>query len=342
MKRILQGIATLGVSAAACKMEPPKPTAPAVAPSEEMTLADELARDALYDAHPVRRTLYTWTTHDQVAELSHGKPLLSREESPTRGMSYFEKVVEALDRQGDAVAKLLFTTTFAKSRFAWHAPWATRRGWPGEEYGDELVRVTLRPDAVILALSTTTGTFTARDLEDREVALADVLAHPERIGGVYFTSDAQAARRDLPRSAATYREVVLCNESMIESWAVGDDEIARELAREARLIDALARYVRDHHPTRPGPREVWAERVPEPSVAHRYTASLALDNSWYAMDADAMVSLATLLRRTPRAITITRAPPRAFPGVGPRRAGSRPAPQWSASYGTYAPAPRKP
>src|SRR5258706_16215584 len=72
-----------------------------------------LASDAVFHDRYVRRTLYSWTTPEQIAELRAGKQLLSREESPVHGASYIDQVLEVLANRGDPTAKLLFTTGFA-------------------------------------------------------------------------------------------------------------------------------------------------------------------------------------------------------------------------------------
>ncbi len=291
------------------------------APSSVAALTAALARDGLYHDHFVRRTLYTWTTPEQIAEIAKGKQLLIREDSP-RGASYFEQVIYALAQHDDKLAKLLYTTTFAKMRFAWPVPWATRRGWPSsaktsaESYGNELVRVTLRADAIVLGLSAATASFVARDLQDHDVPIAEALAHPERIGAVYFVSEAGTGT---PRAKTTYREFVLCNEAMIESWSIGGDELGRELEREAMTLDALADYLR----TKPSahaltPAEVWpAHRGDDPERA--FIATLAFANGWYAPDVDAMTVLAQTLRDTPKPSPLTVAVHATFPGAGTPR-----------------------
>src|SRR5215216_5742962 len=124
-------------------------TAPATAdPGREA--AAGLARDALHHDDFVRRTVYSWTTAEQIEELRKGGPLLSRAESPANGASYVEQVIYALAQAGDPTAALLYHAAFARMRFAWHAPWATRDGWPTEEYGDQLIRITLQPEAIVL------------------------------------------------------------------------------------------------------------------------------------------------------------------------------------------------
>lgn len=206
----------------------PAPIAATVpAPTSELATAAALWQTPVTSAAFARRTFYTWTTDDQIAELRAGKVLLSREESPEHGASYYEQVVHALAAR-DPLAKLLDTTTFAKSRFAWPAPWATREGWTNEHYGDQLVRVTLRPDAIILALSTATGAFEARSLDG---AAADPLAHPERIAAVFHVRTG----RDVDPK---FREYIVCNEAMV-TWSIGTPEIRAELVAERALLVAL-------------------------------------------------------------------------------------------------------
>ena len=271
--------------------------------------ADALAADALTHDRYVRRTLYTWTTAAQVKEIRRAKRLLLREESPTRGASYIDQVLAAMTAV-DPLAKLLFSTGYAKMRFAWHAPWATRLGWEGESYGRELVRVTLRSDAIVVALSTGRGFFDARDMENRRIPIDKAIATPRRIAAIYFVSEKGAGRYAMfPEPTETYRELVLCNEAMIESWAIGGEEIEREIEREATALEAFARHLR----TRPAlpadiaPPAAWralaadAARPPE----RAYAAALAFANAKYRLDPDALEALAAVMRSTPKRPAVT-------------------------------------
>jgi hypothetical protein len=298
--------------------EPSKPAKPVA--NEVRADAKGLWRDAVTAERFARRVLYTWTTPDQIAALRRDRRLLVRDESPDRGASYYEQVVHALAGRGDAIAKLLDTTTFARSRFAWPAPWATREGWDGEQYGDQLIRVTLKPEAIVLALSTATGTFEAHDLADRPVALDEVRAHPERIGAVYFVSirDAAAAA-GLPPPSTSYRELVLCNEAMIAAWSVGTQDIADELAAEAAALLVLADELR----TRPATAE----------QREGFARAIALDNDTYALDAARLEQIAAHLRVAPRPVAFEGGGNVAFPGIGPARPAPRVVP--TSRRGTY-------
>ena len=78
-----------------------------------------MAADAAVD--PTARTLPDPLDEAlRIVGLADDRKLLVRETSPANGASYYEQVVHALAQHGDPIAKLLDTTTFAKSRFAWH------------------------------------------------------------------------------------------------------------------------------------------------------------------------------------------------------------------------------
>lgn len=288
--------------AASCGSPSEHPPTTVAKPDAAAAATRALVGDAVFHDRFVRRTLYTWTTPEQLSELRTGTPLLSREESPVHGASYSDQVLEALAQRGDATAKMLFSTGFAKSRYAWPAPWATRAGWPDEQYGDQLIRITLRPGAVIVALSTATGTFEARDLDDKPVLLADLVANPARIAALYFTSDAsRPPAAGIPKPTATFREYLVCNDAMIESWTVGGPELAREVEREAAALDALVAYLRGHAgPTRVVVPGSWARAQPVDTPEAAFAAALAFDNVNYRLDPDALALLAQLLRAAPK------------------------------------------
>jgi hypothetical protein len=277
--------------AGACKdppqAPPPPPTEVVKAPADDATA---LWRDPVTTERFARRVLYTWTTAEQIAELRTTKRLLSREESPAHGASYYEQYLHGLATRGDAIAKLLDTTTFAKSRFAWPAPWATSQGMGDEQWGDQLIRVTLKQDAIVLAVSSRAGTFTARDLDNRVIPLDVVTQHPERIGAVYFETD-------------RYREMILCNESMIASWSVGTQNITDELEAEARAIVALAAELRAHPVT--------------PELQRGFASAVAVQNT--ALEPKALDELAKRLRGMPRPAALEGASTVVFPGAGTAR-----------------------
>jgi len=290
--------------------------------------AAALARDALHHDRFARGTLYTWTTGDQIDELRRSKLLLVRDESPVNGASYVDQILYILAQRGEPLAKILYTTPFAKMRFAWHTPWATRAGWPNEQYGDQLVRVTLKAEAIIVSLSTATGTFEARNLLNETIPLASVVAKPERIAAIYFLSDGHVGTaKGLPRPTATFREVALCNESMIESWEVGTARIHDELATNARALDAMVRYLRTMPTAAPTVvADAWAKATPNAGPERAFAAALALDSPRYHLDHLGLAQLADQLRATPtpapfegRGATFTAGTVRNPPRIVPRK-----------------------
>ena len=294
-------VATL-LFAAACGSD--HASAPATSPAPAHTT---LASQALRNDHFARRTLYTWTTAGQIEDLRRGGPLLVAEVSEIHGSSTLEATLSDLAERADPMARLLYTTTFAKMRFGWHAPWATRLGWPDEQYGDELIRVTLKPDAFIVGLTRTSGQFSAHDLADRDVPLADVIAHPERIAAIFFVNDF---------GSTNYREFALCNESMIESWEYGTDAIRQELADEANELDALA--ARTGAQTLASAPHAWDHATS--GIADEYQAALAFGfNPLYSLDAAGLRGLAQTLRSSPRRFVAHGECCARFPGIGKAR-----------------------
>ncbi|MCC7539751.1 MAG: hypothetical protein IT379_26245, partial [Deltaproteobacteria bacterium] len=88
------------------------------------TLRDQLTQDALWREAFARRELWTWTTAEQVAALRTDPRLLSRTESPTRGVSAFDqRVREHMARTSSPISRLLSAPGLARRRFAWTAPW---------------------------------------------------------------------------------------------------------------------------------------------------------------------------------------------------------------------------
>mgnify|MGYP006969383408 CR=1 FL=1 len=106
-----------------------------------------LAPHAVSDDNFVRRVLYTWTTAEQAKEVRQDKQLLRRSNDAEGKIAWFDAQIR---KRSDRMSKLLQTPPFDKRRFAWTRPWATSMGG----YGDVLVRMELKPDAVIGNLET--------------------------------------------------------------------------------------------------------------------------------------------------------------------------------------------
>lgn len=192
-----------------------------------------------------QRVLYTWTTEEQIAELRAGTPLLSRTEreglGPGAAYEYFASASET-----NAVAALLSQERFAPARHAWLHPWATRMGWPGESYGDQLIRIVLKPDAWLVKV--VGGQFTVWDLSGTQLDEQQALDNPDRIGVVYFQKDYHLGGTDCgtfgARGKNGFREYILNNPAMIESWSHGTTEILERLQADLALVKEFARRIR--------------------------------------------------------------------------------------------------
>ena len=194
-----------------------------------------------------RREFFSWTTDEQVAALRRDQVLFSRSERPGMGPGYAFTVLEQMaqgvtnsDRAG--LAKLLGGELFVKARYAWSEPWATRMGWPGEEYGGNLLRIVLKPEAWVAVVRG--GDLTVVDLQNETVPLADALANPARIGAIFYQKDASSGGPSCGGSFVSggngYREFILGNLAMVEEWSLGTQSIRDRLSAN---IDRLTTFL---------------------------------------------------------------------------------------------------
>lgn len=204
------------------------------------------------------RELYSWTTLEQAAELRAGSDLFTRSERPGMGPGYaFTYMMDvAANSQGD-VATILngVLTRFDKGRYAWPHPWATRMGWPGEDYGDQLLRIVLKPEAWVLIVWEESlypaGGPRVVDMNNKEVPLADAAAALDRIGAIYFVKTDVVGRGTFSQCSGGYREFIVGNLAMIEEWSLGTQAIRARIEGDAALIDSLRREVEVAPPARP-------------------------------------------------------------------------------------------
>ena len=309
-------------------------TATIEAPPAPVDPSDKLAAYKVTDKDYARRTLYTWTTDGQIGELLQEHVVLSRTESPLHGKSFYDRTIEERWMAGDKLAALLRAPAFARARFAWPAPWATLLGWPGETYGTQLIQVRLKAEAYVVLLRTSSPEWEARDMNGALVKIEDVMKRPDRIAAIHFVHDnvmvpgasPLVGRPDGSDGRQAYREYVLCNESMIESWAVGTEEIAKEIREGADVAEAAAKYFA----ARPPPAQrtdrwnahvamlVWTELAETSGAKEAYEAALAFPNANYAFDLDKLRDLATQMRTAAQHGTSTLFKSNAvFPGAKP-------------------------
>jgi len=184
-----------------------------------------------------RRELYSWTTDEQAAALRRDRVLFTTVEQKGLGPGYAfaflsQLAIGATDPQQQQLANVLNGDLFSKKRYAWSEPWATRLGWPGEDYGSNLLRIVLKPEAWLVIV--TGGLLSVTDLDNRPVAISEALLHPERIGAVYYVRDASSGGPVCNGSFLGgnngYREFILGNLAMVDEWSIGTQEIRARLA----------------------------------------------------------------------------------------------------------------
>jgi len=198
-----------------------------------------------------RREFFSWTTDEQVAELRRDQVLFSRSERPGMGPGYAFTILAQLG-QNQAVldrarlAEVLRGELFAKARYAWSEPWATRMGWPGEDYGGNLLRVVLKPEAWVAAVRN--GDLMVFDQQNELVPLADALANPARIGAIFYEKDAFSGGPSCGGSFVSgsngYREFVLGNLAMVEEWSLGTQQIRDRLSANIERLTTFLERIR--------------------------------------------------------------------------------------------------
>lgn len=193
--------------------------------------------------------LYSWTTDKQIDELRAKPVLLTRSENSDGMQTRLSAVISALADQDNALATVLTGGAFTKGRYAWTNPWATLRGWPGESYGNRLLRIELQPEAWLVVLAD--NVFSVIDTKGNPIAIAAALGTPERIAAVYYVN---AGASNIVSSCGSfqngcptgvYREYFVNNEKMIKEWSFGTQQILDELKRSTDFL----KMMRDQGPS---------------------------------------------------------------------------------------------
>ncbi|MCH9679959.1 MAG: hypothetical protein K0V04_00885 [Deltaproteobacteria bacterium] len=194
---------------------------------------------AVTDDAFARPVLYSWASDATAARMAEDHALFDDDVLPEGPTPYVQRVEHIASRggaEGRLARALLGHPDLSRRRYAWSRPWPTRLGIV-RPYGGHLVRVQLRSRSLIGRFDPdATPVWTFHDLDERPVPLARVVADPSRIAAIYHV------RRD---AEPYFREYVLCNESMVESWSLDTPQLAQMLALDARQLQTLARTPSD-------------------------------------------------------------------------------------------------
>jgi hypothetical protein len=190
---------------------------------------------AVADQRVARRTLFSWTTVGSANMMRKTGRLLDDNAMP-EGVPVYVQWLEYVAGQpratGQLARLLLGHPDLKRRRYAWSRPWPTRIALGPRDYGDQLIQVELSPRAVFAVFDPQGAPiWRVYDLDHREVPLGRLLAEPDRLAAILHV------QRGEPR----YRELVLCNESMVESWSLATAEVQQVIAEDARQLRALAR-----------------------------------------------------------------------------------------------------
>lgn len=232
-----RGVALALVLALGCRRAPSSrraaaPHARDASPRRAVTLDDY----AVDDARPWRAVLYSWAPPARAAEAARDGVLL-RTAADDGAATPFSELLGRMERrageEGVVARALLRDPALRRYRYAWPSAFATARGFQGRSYGSSLVRVTLRPDALVLRLAPGDARpLRLYDRDHREAAASRFDALRHRVGAVYHV-------RRAPEVPVSFREYVVVNAAMVASWEVATPAVCDELARERRLVASL-------------------------------------------------------------------------------------------------------
>lgn len=238
-----------------------------------------LEQRAVLAGSPDRRVLYTWTTTAQIDALRAGGKLLHRKRSARGGRSRFDRAIRTTPKR--PIVRHLTAPDLAFRRFAWPYPWATLLGWPGEQYGNQLLRVELKPCQTAICRVTCKENF--YDTMTMERTLTDVKLRwrrdrpVEKVGAVFH--DHMAAGQGTPMRVAL-REYVLFKPAMIAGFSHGDARCLAAIRADLAFLDDLLtrtpKFLARTLPSR------WPIRVR--SEAEAFIANLAFLNPNYRPD----------------------------------------------------------
>jgi hypothetical protein len=258
--------------------------------------------EVVWNQTPARRVLYSWTTAEQLEELRADRVLLTRTEREGMGPGYAFTAMEALASRGMATENQLLRSVsarFARARYAWPSPWATRMGFPGEDYGDRLIQITLAPETWLLVVRDGTG-IAVIDLDNRVVPFETAFAEVERIGAAYFVRTESAINGTFSECSGGYREFIVGDEALVESWSVETEEIRARIEADALLFERFLPVMRASTavvtPDTFGQESACAWDYAASGELATYQRALALGSALYAPRPAELIAIAETLR----------------------------------------------
>lgn len=299
--------------------QPPVPEFPPgpVIPFEEDSLLAAWRTQAISQQTIFSQDFYTWTTPKQIKELRNGANLLNRSKTDEGKESNFDWLLGQEDWYTDPMSKLFQQDRFKNKRFAWVNPWATMRGWDNEQYGDQLIKVSLDDKSIIAIFNTkdkAANGFYRKNGESVDIAVVE--ANPELLAAVYFVHhDSQKEKIKYPKGRQykgnptmrfmvkrkslfyrlkhrkkyvnyIYREVILLNEDRIARWEYGTEAIKERLKADAELLQITSDSAQTNYQYQPYLNDDvlmknWKSKPDNPLLRDLYAGAIALPSKAY-------------------------------------------------------------
>ncbi|MGC4095127.1 MAG: hypothetical protein QM756_45850 [Polyangiaceae bacterium] len=184
------GASAVGGSAGAFGT-PIGPGALASVPAPSCTSTNE--RDVEFSAQSVAPNigisteLYAWVNASEAERLRRDQVLLpeSADSRVQRGYA-FDALATFRSSYGEpdapALARALVDDWFPSVLRAWPNPWASRFGFPDEPVGEQLVRIELRSDSLLVSFDR--RTLRVLNALGQDMAISSALAAPERVAAL--------------------------------------------------------------------------------------------------------------------------------------------------------------
>lgn len=239
----------------------------------------------------VRRSLYLWVTAEQATLLRRDRSLIEvLRRSRTRPLD--ASLAARRDPTTLQLLQALKKDDRKPTAQAWSTPWGAA---PASTEGRwSIVRVELRPEATV-------GRYDDRqpkpwsfvDGKGNELAPGKVMAHPERLGAVYYVLGGEPSRRGY----------ALVSEEALASWSLETPALDAELAAAVTRLRALPAAA---------PDEGWSQRVAAevwPTQTEGFDATLALaDPAHQAASAPALAAQIERARATAHPLVVKPSP----------------------------------
>jgi hypothetical protein len=270
----------------------------------------------------LRQAVYTWTTAEQLAILRQTDVLFQRDERPGMGPgALFSALALAPIRRPElaSIVADLRGPKFSKGRYAWINTWGASAGYQGESYGNELITMRLRPEALFLQLWST-GPQSAElgdlvELTNAKYTGPVTEAVRARVAGVYFVNQVEGEYGTYNYGCGTptvtpisgYREVFVGNADMLAQCAAHTQEVQDTMWRDINRLTALAPVLGtgdfDLHEcawTRRMRDVVWTRQTSPVDALDDYESSLCfLDTPYRPTTANLQALAQTLQNRIP-------------------------------------------